>query len=244
MARSRALAAGAPSLLLMHLGRAVAAPDLVPVAFDAQPPDLAPMVRQAPTQVTGPFEPIVTLVWGITNQGRGMAIGNPSWHNRVFFSDEPILDEDDDDIVDTMEVVSLEAGGSCWRTNIVSLPAFRTGPYNLFFKADADDLLYEASKTNNVVAVPVTITLVSPACFARDQRIELLPHGGVRLPVYGDPRARYTLPGSTDLVTWAPAAEFTRTDSPTWIVHSPDTVVTRRFYGIELLTIVEGGPHP
>jgi hypothetical protein len=217
---------------------------IVPVTFDVQPPDLAPLVMQAPTVVTGPFDLTVTLIWGVTNRGAGPAIRNPSWYSRVYLSDEPTLDEDDDDIVDTMEVASLEAGGSCWRTNTVSLPAFRDGPYNLFFKADADNNLYEASETNNLVAVRVMITVVNPASFARDQRIEPLPYGGVRLPVYGDPRARYALHCSSDLVSWAPVAEFTCPDWPTWIVHSPNAVLSYRFYRIELLTIVGGGLPP
>jgi hypothetical protein len=159
-------------------------------------------------------------------------------------SRRPILDEDDDDIVDTMEVALLEAGDSCWQTNVVSLPAFRSCPYWLYFKADAGDSLYEASETNNLVAVPVMITVVFPASFARDRQIELLPDGGVRLPVYGDPNARYALHGSTNLVTWAPVAEFTCTNTPMWVVDPQAGDFTHRFYRIEVLTTVGAGQQP
>ena len=45
----------------------------VPIAFNVQSPDLIPITLLAPSFVSGGPNPMVTLVWGVTNQGAGPA---------------------------------------------------------------------------------------------------------------------------------------------------------------------------
>jgi hypothetical protein len=44
---------------------------VVPFTYEATPPDLAPLAFQVPADITGPPNPSVTLVWGVTNQANG-----------------------------------------------------------------------------------------------------------------------------------------------------------------------------
>jgi subtilase family serine protease len=218
----------------------------VPMAFEVRPPDLVPLVLQAPTVLTGPPDPgaEVTLVWGVTNQGVGPAVGNPTWRNRVYLSHRPVLDEDDDEVVDWSDTALVEAGGCSWHTNTVALDVFRSGSYYLFFKADADNSLYESNETNNVTVVPVTINVLFPARFSdedeEDEKPEFLPDGSFVLCVYGALGASYRLEASTNLTDWAHIVGFTCTNSPTEVADRQAKDHAWRFYRAVALTNAAG----
>jgi len=216
----------------------------VPIRFEVQPPDLVPLVLQAPSVLTFPPEPTVTLIWGVTNQGVGPAVGNPTWRNRVYLSHRPFLDEDDDDVVDLFDTSRVEPSACAWHTNTVVLPVFPGRPYYLFFKTDADSLLRESIETNNVAMVPVTINMLLPARFSNegDEAPEFLPDGSCRLYVYGVPEARYRLEASTNLTDWVQLVDFGCTNSPTELLDPQARDFRHRFYRIESLAGPPPGP--
>jgi hypothetical protein len=59
---------------------------VAPITFNAQLPDLAPVALQAPNTLTSPPYPSVTVVWGVTNQGLGEALGNSGWSDQLYLS--------------------------------------------------------------------------------------------------------------------------------------------------------------
>jgi subtilase family serine protease len=135
----------------------------VPVTFIVQPPDLVPLVSRVPQTFSGPPNQLVTLVWGVTNQGSGNAKGYWSgWPDGVFFSTNAVLDERDTDISPGWQSGPVAPGASSWQTNIVRLPVSQSGSYYLIFKADRNDYVYEENKSNNIVVVPITVTVLPP----------------------------------------------------------------------------------
>jgi subtilase family serine protease len=130
----------------------------VPVSFTIQPPDLAPVALLAPPSLTAPPYPSVTLVWCVTNQGIGSAIGFPSWNDQVLFS----TNNSPDSAVylgSWYETGPVPVGGSYWRTNTVQLPVTQSGTGYLFLKADAYDNLVELNNNNNLRSVPIAWTI-------------------------------------------------------------------------------------
>jgi len=210
---------------------------VVSLRFEVQPPDLVPLVLQAPTVLTFPPEPTVTLVWGVTNQGVGPAVGNPTWLNRVYLSHRPFLDEDDDEVVDWFDMSQVEASACAWHTNTVLLPVFPDRTNYLFFKTDAGNSLYESNETNNVTVVPVTIKMLFPARFSDEEgeAPEFLPDGSCTLYVYGAQGAPYRLEASTNLTDWVQIVDFACTNSPTEVLDPQAKDFRHRFYRIESL---------
>src|SRR5262249_9041315 len=137
---------------------------VVPVSFNILPPDLAPVSFQAPTQVTGPPNPTVTLVWGVTNQGAGPAVAPPfsSWSDHVYLSRNSTLDFSDTDVVSMYESGPLAPAQSYWRTNTVRIPVVQSGSYYLIFKADVYGSLVEADVSNNTAVARVTFNIQPP----------------------------------------------------------------------------------
>jgi subtilase family serine protease len=57
------------------------------------------------------------------------------------------------------EIGPIPAGGSYWRTNLLSLPVTQSGTYYLVLKTDDQGNLLESDQNNNVVIVPVSFQL-------------------------------------------------------------------------------------
>ena len=133
------------------------------VQFTIQPPDLALLVSQVPTQFTGPPNPTLNLVWGVTNQGSGLAQGYWSgWYDSVFLSDNQVLDDQDLNVSAYLEGGPLAPSASYWRTNAVQLPVTKNGTYYLIFQADRGNALFESNKSNNIAIVPLDLTVLPP----------------------------------------------------------------------------------
>src|SRR5262249_50598814 len=83
---------------------------LQPLAITIEPPDLAPLTTLVPSSLTGPPFPSLSLVWGTTNQGTGLAVG--SWYDTVYFSTNAALDSADFQIFSGYHSDPLPAGSS------------------------------------------------------------------------------------------------------------------------------------
>ncbi|HWI60124.1 MAG TPA: hypothetical protein VNZ22_23060, partial [Bacillota bacterium] len=134
----------------------------VPVTFEVRPPDLAPVAFLAPTEIAGPLNSTLTLVWGVTNLGSGPAAGELSWWDQVFLSTKAELDGTELSIGEWQETDSVPAGGSYWRTNTVQLPETASGSFYLLFQTEARHDLAESAYSNNVAVVPVSIQVPAP----------------------------------------------------------------------------------
>jgi subtilase family serine protease len=134
----------------------------VPITFQIQPPDLAPIVLQAPRFVSGGLYPQVKLSWGVTNQGTGSAVGNAYWSDRVYLSANPRIDSSALSVASSSESGPVTPGGNYWRSQTVRLPVAESGSYYLVLDADADQVLYDGNYSNNTVAIPITFNIMPP----------------------------------------------------------------------------------
>ncbi|HWH69812.1 MAG TPA: CARDB domain-containing protein, partial [Candidatus Sulfotelmatobacter sp.] len=132
----------------------------VPLSFNLLAPDLMPVVVSVPTVVTGPPNLSVTLLWGVTNTGAGET--STTRVDRVYFSTDTELDNADGCLISQLAVEPMAAGGSMVWTNSMRVPVTQSGSYYLIFQADADNAVYELSKSNNLAVVPVTIEVQLP----------------------------------------------------------------------------------
>jgi subtilase family serine protease len=139
---------------------------ITPITFNIALPDLAPLALRAPTELTGPAYPAITLVWGVTNQGTGPAQSpyyySDSWVDQIYLSTDAVLDGTDAGVSYVFHSAPLPAGGSYWQTNRVHLPLTQSGDYYLILKTDDHGYVQEANRSNNVLAVPLTFHMTPP----------------------------------------------------------------------------------
>ena len=131
----------------------------VPVTFHTSLPELASVVLQAPTEVTGPPRPLLNLVWGVTNRAVSTAKSDYGWYDAVYLSTNAFLDDSAVWVWSAQETNSVPAGGSYWRTNAVRSPVVQSGTYYLLFVANISRYPEESDYDNNVAVAPVTFTI-------------------------------------------------------------------------------------
>jgi large repetitive protein len=155
---------------------------ITPIMFNIELPDLAPLALRAPTELTGPAYPAVTLVWGVTNQGIGPAQPSygysDSWLDQIYLSTDPMLDGADVGVSYVFCPAPLPAAGSYWQTNQVRLPLTQSGDYYLILRTDDYGYVQEANRSNNVLTVPLTFHMTPPDLAA----LSLLAPGTVTGP--------------------------------------------------------------
>lgn len=132
----------------------------VPITFNIQPPDLAPLALQFPTVVTSTPNPKLTLVWGVTNQGHGLAEGN--WYDSVFLSTNSAYDTSARTLTSRYEATPVPAGSAYWRTNAITFPVVQSGTYFLIFQVNSANSLIESDLSNNFLSKPITFTIQPP----------------------------------------------------------------------------------
>jgi hypothetical protein len=135
---------------------------VVPFTFNSTPADLAPIAFQAPSVVTARPNPIVRLVWGVTNQGVGPVEGDGFCHQGVYLSTNAVLDGTERFVGWWAQPDPIPPGGTSWETNTVQLPVTESGAYYLIFRTDAANSVVELDESNNVAVVPFTFNLTPP----------------------------------------------------------------------------------
>jgi subtilase family serine protease len=157
---------------------------VLPLTFNSQPPDLAPIALQAAPTVTAPPNPTITVTWGVTNQGTGEARGNSYWYDQLFLSTNANPNAGVA-VAYGSETGPVAPGGSYWRTNFVTLPVTQSGTYYLIFQTDLGNYLSETSTNNNTLVVPVQITItfadLVPLAFQAPSVVNGPPFPAVRL---------------------------------------------------------------
>ena len=134
----------------------------VPIRFEIQNPDLAPItVRVTNSIVSGP-NPTVTVSWAVTNTGPGIADPQYSWrwHDVMYISTNSTFDASAIFLRDWWRNDPLLPRGSYAESTQVVLPVQKSGIYYLFLVVDPANSVCELNRSNNVVSVPVTFTLM------------------------------------------------------------------------------------
>src|SRR5258705_196090 len=131
--KSVALQAWLPGVLALLIAA------LTPTITFAADPDLRPVSFILATNAvvyypTFPNSPTLTVAWGVTNQGNGVAAG--FWYDYVYVSTNAVLDTEDTIVWAAGEVGPVAVSGEYARTNTVQLPQ-QSGTYWLIFKTDA-----------------------------------------------------------------------------------------------------------
>ncbi|HVV71236.1 MAG TPA: CARDB domain-containing protein, partial [Verrucomicrobiae bacterium] len=134
----------------------------VPVVVHILPPDLAPVALQTSATVTSTPNPQLTFVWGITNQGRGAAVGYYSWYDSLYCSTNPVWDSTATRVNLLYESGPTDPGGAYWRTNVVRVPVVASGRYYFFLKANENNNLLETDYSNNDIATAVNLVIQPP----------------------------------------------------------------------------------
>jgi hypothetical protein len=101
----------------------------------------------------------VTVSWTVKNVGNATASG--SWYDAIYLSDSPVLGAGSQIYIRDFSESSqspLAVGGSYTASQAVTLPAGSVGPRYLLVVADTDNQLADPDRTNNVFAVPLTLT--------------------------------------------------------------------------------------
>ena len=131
----------------------------VPVVVNYQmiPPDLKPVLLQAPSEVTGPPGAGVTVVWGVTNQGAGIVTGE--WYDAFYLMTNSVLDPQGMSAWHFPSHGPLSSGTMYWCTNIVRLPAYQDGLVELRLEVDNNHSVYETNEENNNIVVPISFHL-------------------------------------------------------------------------------------
>ncbi|HTL17649.1 MAG TPA: CARDB domain-containing protein, partial [Patescibacteria group bacterium] len=133
-----------------------------PISVQIRPPDLVPLALLAPATLTTPPKPTVTIVWGVTNQGPGAAIGYDSWQDMLYLSTNAALDSTATYLLMSPEAGPVDANGVYWRTNQLQLPVVQSGTYYLIFSANSFGQLLELNKDNNTISIPITLAIQPP----------------------------------------------------------------------------------
>ena len=99
----------------------------------------------------------VSVSYTVKNEGGDPAAGG--WHNAVYLSDDPTLDDDDQSLSFNFRSAQLAAGGQFnVSANLFWSSDATPGNQYLLFVADAFDNRSETRKDDNVVAAPITLS--------------------------------------------------------------------------------------
>nr|NCR88478.1 hypothetical protein [Microcystis aeruginosa G13-10] len=122
---------------------AVNAPNLV-ISNPTSPPSAAVLGQTLP------------LSWRVTNTGTVSALAG--WYDRVYLSDDGLLDSSDVSIGQFFRPNSLAPNASYTNSQNIFLPATSIGDRYLLFVTDAYRSQGETNETDNIIATPITLT--------------------------------------------------------------------------------------
>jgi Subtilase family/SdrD B-like domain/CARDB/RTX calcium-binding nonapeptide repeat (4 copies) len=126
------------------------------------PPDLQVVAVNAPSGALS-GQPI-NLSWTVANQGEGRTL-ETFWSDRIFMSQDAILDASDRFLGDVAHTGALVSGASYTSTASFALPIGVAGDFYFFVRSDVGNQVYENIYESNNVGLdstPTTITLTPP----------------------------------------------------------------------------------
>jgi subtilase family serine protease len=122
------------------------------------PPDLQVTNVNAPA-MTFSGQPM-NLSWTVTNEGPGRTL-ETSWYDRIFMSEDEILDSGDLSLAEILRNGALNSGESYTASATVNLPIGVSGNYYFFIRTDSRNQVYENIFENNNVNYDTTATVIT-----------------------------------------------------------------------------------
>ncbi|HEY5909679.1 MAG TPA: CARDB domain-containing protein [Verrucomicrobiae bacterium] len=194
----------------------------VPITFQVQPPDLAPIYFKAPAEVTGSYNPAVRLTWGVTNQGPETARGFDYWHDNLYLSADPVLDPTDRAFGWNEETGPITPRGNYWRGKTVNLPVLESGAYYLILSVDDLRDLHDLNYSNNTAVVPIQVNIqppdLVPLAFNLPSQIDCSPNAEITL-AWGVTNAGSGAAAPSQYYNWCDRVYLSR--SPDYYGYSP-----------------------
>lgn len=128
----------------------------IPIAIGDNDPDLVVTSTAAPT--TAVLGESITVNWTVKNQGTIEA--SADWYDTIYLSDDQILDSTDIAVSSqsAAQMSPLAVDGTYKYSRSITIPNTTTGNHYLLFAVDAGKQQNEKDETNNVRAVPITLT--------------------------------------------------------------------------------------
>ncbi|NQT84536.1 hypothetical protein HQ563_16055 [bacterium] len=120
-------------------------------------PDLTPTALMAPVSVVTQHR--VEVSWTVENQGTGEA--QAPWYDRLYLSEDEVLDGGDRVLDSVYRTQALLPGESYSPSRTVTIPNVPAGTYYLIVRTDLNDNVYEADETNNVSAA-IAVEILTP----------------------------------------------------------------------------------
>lgn len=120
-------------------------------------PDLTVPLVQAPANAQSGQS--ITINYTVRNIGLGNILSNLSWVDGVYLSTDVLLDGSDISLGSITNNFALLSNNSYLGEQTVALPQFISGNYYLLTVTDASSTINEINNSNNVNAVPISITL-------------------------------------------------------------------------------------
>ncbi|WP_422665759.1 CARDB domain-containing protein (plasmid) [Anabaena sp. PCC 7938] len=128
----------------------------IPIAIGDNDPDLVITTAAAPT--TAVLGESIAVNWTVKNQGTIEA--SADWYDTIYLSDDQILDSTDVAVSSqsAAQMSPLAVDGTYNYSRSITIPNTTTGNRYLLFAVDAGKQQSEKDETNNVRAVPITLT--------------------------------------------------------------------------------------
>ena len=123
----------------------------IPIAVTT--PDLVAAGLTAPASVRA--QQVVSLGWTVSNVGAGAA--KAPWMDIVYLSSDQTCCAGDTALATVSHTAALAPGASYAQAKSVTIPNRPPGNYFLILKVDTGGAVYEASESNNLRVVPLTI---------------------------------------------------------------------------------------
>ena len=128
----------------------------IPIAIGDNDPDLVVTAASAPT--TAVLGESIQVSWTVKNQGTIEA--SADWYDTIYLSDDQTLDSTDVAVSSqsAAQKSPLAVDGTYSTSRTITIPNTTTGNRYLLFAVDAGKQQNEKEETNNVRAVPITLT--------------------------------------------------------------------------------------
>ncbi|GAB1542664.1 hypothetical protein NUACC21_53380 [Scytonema sp. NUACC21] len=128
----------------------------IPIVIGDAEPDLTITTATAPS--TAVLGETIALNWTVLNQGNRQATAD--WYDTIYLSDDQTLDASDVAVSDqnVAEKTPLAVGATYNFNRNITIPNTTVGNRYLLIVADAGSQQSETNETNNLRAVPITLT--------------------------------------------------------------------------------------
>jgi uncharacterized repeat protein (TIGR01451 family) len=121
------------------------------VAVTVTQPDLTPTVVQALLPLVPGW--MTEFSWAVLNLGNGYALGSVwnGWVDTLYFSQDDVLDSEDERLGEFRMNNPLAPGSSYTQTQSLYLPNVAPGVYHLFVRTDEYEEVFERNEANNQI---------------------------------------------------------------------------------------------